>query len=171
MPTTQQNSNKRLRHYKSIFSFFVLLYALSYLMPATQGFKNEGILYGYEAAFWATITMGDSLNSFIGGLSNFIILAILLFKGISALKKGIVPTFISSPITQFSSSIIATLSVGIWLIIWHEPLFFGYYVWAISVITLCWTNLLQQRLQKTLYDEMQKDKPTPPQSEHLIDTI
>jgi hypothetical protein len=168
MPTTRQNSNKRLRVYKNIFSFFLLLYALSFLMPATKGFKNEGTLYGYEAAFWATITMGDSLESFIGGLSNFISLLLLLFRVIIAFKKGIVPAFMTSSITQFSSSIIATISVGIWLIIWHKPLFFGYYVWAISVIIMCWTNLLQQRLQKTLYDKVQKDKPT---IDHLIETI
>ena len=49
-------------------------------MPATEGFDHERILYGFEAAFWATISMGESLEGFIGGLSNFIFLLILLFR-------------------------------------------------------------------------------------------
>jgi len=137
-------------------------------MPVTEGFNNDRTLYGFEAAFWATMAMGDSFKAFVGGLSNFIFLLILLFRVIIALKKDTTPTFITSSITQFLSSIFASISVGIWFIIWSQPLFFGYYIWAISILIMCWTNLLQQRLQKALYDKAPKDSPT---GDHLLETL
>lgn len=158
----------RLALYKNLFSFFLLIYALSFFMPTTISPSSTSVqtLYGWEAAFWATVSMGDRLDYFIGGLANFIVLVILFLKTITHLEKtALLPYFMTTTNISFLLSILAVSSVGIWLFIWHKTLFFGYYSWAFSIIGLSCTNLLQQYSQKLL-SQRQQDKNI---IEHLVE--
>ena len=158
--------SSKITRYNNLFWFSLVIYMISYLLPASKE-SGEPFL-GWVAAFWGTVSMLDSPSFFIGGLANFVVAIILISRFVFFIKQKKIKK--RPPAVQLNHLYvgIGAISVCMWLFIWKHPLYIGYYVWAISVISLStfhrlhWANL---SLQYTVdqFNENNKDL-----SDHLI---
>lgn len=87
------------------------------------------ILYGYQCAFWVTMSMFESPIAFIGNLSNIIVLTIVLLQMLQVPGRMV---FLRS-----ASVVLGITGTLIWPVVIRTGLQLGYYLWAFSTIALC----------------------------------
>lgn len=152
---------KQINTQYSIFWFFTVLYAISFLLPVSQKLN-----YGFWACAWATMSMLEGPGLFIGGLANFVIAFILLNWLIEYLRKSPEPFPLFKKIINIFFILTGSSSVIIWLFIWDKDLYIGYYIWALSVIGMCISHFNYKNYRQHQYIKSKSSKDI---IEHLIE--
>lgn len=111
------------------FLIFTIAYFIAYALPSFWQGRGE-FMFGVQCALFATYLMFGSLVTFVGNLSNIMVLIILILKTVKSTSL-----IRSSNLVKAILIGITFISVATWVLFMGiEPLHVGYYVWAVSCV-------------------------------------